>query len=173
MNRRTETIIALLFGAFLLAAVLATAPPGGEGTVDTPVPTTPTPAQTTLPSPTTLAAGEIFRYTSEDFENRTFTVPVDLTTPPMEIEYTVQPRLVARTGDPSRLSPSPDSWFVVRVFDGEGDLVAENGYGLPAGEKGSFAQNEKGGMKVYAAGQYTVVIRFNEMIVDVVATLGR
>ncbi|MDD4253903.1 MAG: hypothetical protein PHP59_00820 [Methanofollis sp.] len=169
MNRRTENIIALLFGVLLLAVVLAV-PPGGENGEGTPVPT---PAQTTLPSPTTPAAGEIFRYTSEDFENRTFTVPVDLTTPPMEIEYTVQPRLVARTGDPSRLSPSPDSWFVVRVFDGEGDLVAENGYGLPAGEKGSFAQNEKGGMKIYAAGRYTVDVRFNEMIVDVVATLGR
>ncbi|WP_067049060.1 hypothetical protein [Methanofollis ethanolicus] len=169
MKRRTETIVALLFGALLLAAVLA-APPEGGGTAETPVPT---PAQTTLPSPTTPATGEVFRYTSDDFENRTFTVPVDLTTPPMEIAYTVQPRLVARTGDTSRLSPSPDSWFVVRVYNGEGDIVAENGYGLPAGEKGSFARNEKGGMTIYAAGRYTVDVRFNEMIVDVVATLGR
>jgi hypothetical protein len=168
MKRRTETIVAILFGVLLLAATLATAPPwGGGGTVETPVPTT-----TPLPSPTTLSAGEVFRYTSDDFENRTFTVPVDLTTPPMEIAYTVQPRLVARTGDPSHLVPSPDSWFVVRVFDGEGDLVAEDGYGLPAGEKGSFGQKEKGNLRVYASGRYTVVIRFNEMIVDIVATLG-
>lgn len=166
MNRRTENIVAILFGVLLLAATLAV-PPERGGTVETPVPTTTPP-----PSPTTLSAGEVFRYTSEDFENRTFTVPVDLTTPPMEIAYTVQPRLVARTGDPSRLVPSPDSWFVVRVFDDEGDLVAEDGYGLPAGEKGSFGQKEKGGMTVYASGRYTVVIRFNEMIVDVVATLG-
>ncbi|WP_298665443.1 hypothetical protein [uncultured Methanofollis sp.] len=170
MKRRTETAVAILFGVLLLAATLATAPPwGGGGTVDdTPGPSTPTP----LPTPAMLSAGEVFRYTSDDFENRTFTVPVDLTTPPMEIEYTVQPRLVARTGDSSRLSPSPDSWFVVRVFDGEGDLVAEDGYGLPAGEKGSFGQKEKGSITVYASGRYTVDIRFNEMIVDVIATLG-
>jgi hypothetical protein len=167
MNRITENIVAILFGVLLLAATLATTPPWGGGTVETPVPT-----KTPLPSPTTLSAGEVFRYTSEDFENRTFTVPVDLTTPPMEIAYTVQPRLVARTGDPSRLVPSPDSWFVVRVFDGEGDLVAEDGYGLPAGEKGSFGQKEKGSLRVYAAGLYTVVIRFNEMIVDIAVTSG-
>lgn len=164
MNRRTETIIALLFGIFLLAAVLVAQPPGESGGG--------APAPTTLPSPTTLSAGEIFRYSSGDFENRTFTVPVDLTAPPMEIAYTVQPRLVARTSDPSRLSPSPDSWFVVRVFDGGGDLVAEDGYGLPAGEKGSFARKEKGNLRIYAAGRYTVVVRFNEMMVDIAVTLG-
>lgn len=152
----------------LLLAVTLVAPPGEEGVPVTPVPT-PT-ATTPFVSPTTLSAGEIFLYTSEEFENRTFTVPVDLTAPPMEVRYTVQPRWTTRPRDPSTLYPSPDSWFVVRIFDSEGDLVAENGYGLPAGEKGSFSQNEEGSLKVYASGWYTIVIRFEEMMVDIVVT---
>ncbi|QYZ78843.1 hypothetical protein E2N92_05065 [Methanofollis formosanus] len=164
MGERVENVVVLLVGVILLIGALATTQPfppftpGENGEVTTPAPT---PESTDTPDTTR----EIFRYASAEYENQTFTVPVNVTAPPLTVRYTVTPRLI--TEGPDRV-PSPESWFVVRIVDEEGTVVREDGYGTPAGEKGGYSRNEKGTLEVFATGTYTVEVRFNEMIAEVV-----
>lgn len=164
MGETVENIVVLLVGAILLVGVLAVTQPfplfapeeNGETTN-----TVPTPERTDTPG----TIREIFRYASAEYENQTFAVPVNVTAPPLTVRYAVTPRLNAEGQDHV---PSPDSWFVVRVVDESGTVVREDGYGTPSGEKGGFSRNEKGAIEVFAAGTYTVEVRFHEMIAEVV-----
>ncbi|QSZ66871.1 hypothetical protein RJ40_04865 [Methanofollis aquaemaris] len=164
MGEKVENIVVLLVGVLLLVGALAVQqpfplfPPERNGEI---TPTVPTPESTYTPAGTQ----EIFRYASAGYENQTFVVPVNATAPPLTIRYSVTPRLIEEGSD---RVPSLDSWFVVRVVDEEGTVVGEDGYGTPAGEKGGYSRNEKGNLEVFAAGVYTVEIRFHEMIAEIV-----
>lgn len=116
-----------------------------------------------------------YSYSTSGYESRRFDLSVDLKDPPLVIQYQFAPKYVTRTkmvtSEYGRKEtelieyemPSEDSWLRVRLLDKNGNVVDEGGFGHLPGERGGFG-NLEGKISTYRPGDYTVEVRFNEMM---------
>jgi len=186
MDRAAEAIVVVFYCIGLLTLIYA--PPLVEGML---VSSSHSSGTASANSPGTLSANvqatgvqgatnqgpavSSYSYTTSGYESRRFDIPVELKDPPLVVQYRFTPKSVTRTktvtSEYGRKEtelieyemPSEDSWLRVRIIDEDGNLVDEGGYGRLPGEESGFG-NLEGKLSTYRPGEYTVVVRFNEMM---------
>ena len=120
----------------------------------------------------------VFSYRSNSYETQSHSIPFTLSSPPLEVTYSVIPEMIEhqKMVYPSPSStrgrlvtteiPNRDSWFEIVITDSFGERVLETGYGTPPDSKSGYG-NQEGFYKIYTAGDYRLNINFNKVIVDV------
>ena len=186
MDRAAETIVVVFYCIGLLTLIYAS--PLLEGILvssshssGTPSTNTPETLSTNVQATnvqgmtTQGSAVSSYSYTTSGYESRRFDLPVDLRDPPLVVRYRFAPKNVTRTktvtseygSKETELieyeMPSEDAWLRVRILDEDGNVVDEGGFGRLPGE-GSGLGNLEGKISTYRPGEYTVEVRFNEMM---------
>jgi len=181
MDRAAEDIIVVFYCICLLTVFCAY--PLLDGVLSSPftpfgISSTGSPETSSTNVPEVSTKGSTvssYSYTTSGYESRTFSIPVDITDPPLVVEYQFTPKNVTRTKTVTSdygmketktieyEMPSEDSWLRVRLLDGRNNVIDEGGYGRLPGERSGLG-NPKGKLSTYDSGECTVEVRFNEMM---------
>lgn len=151
-------VVIILLGVPLLSAMIFGS---GESESESESDIYPTVTQI-APAPQPISS---YSYATSSYESRTFSIPVDIASPPLVVEYQFTPKYYGRKEteliEPGM--PSEDSWLRVRILNEAGKVIDEGGYGRLPGEKSGLG-NLEGKISTYRSGKYTVEVKYNDMM---------